>query len=89
MPFGPYFITDLPLFSLYLTYTVIFAIDILEVVAVLAFAEVAAKRVHALSVVWAQVLSGDTLVNICTDTDTDTVCHMDDTYFAHLEDKQS
>lgn len=48
----------------YLTYTVIFAVDIFQIVAFLALAVVAAKGVHTLSVVWAEVLPSYTLINI-------------------------
>lgn len=48
----------------YLTYTVIFAVDIFQIVALLALAEVAAKGVHTLSVVWAEVLPSYTFINI-------------------------
>lgn len=48
----------------YLTYTVIFAINIFQVVAILALAVVAAKSVHALSVVWAEVLPSNTFIYI-------------------------
>ena len=47
-----------------LTYTVIFAVNILQVVTVLTLAEVAAKGVHTLSVVRAEVLSSYTFINI-------------------------
>lgn len=48
----------------FLTYTVIFAFDIFQVRAFLALAEVAAKCVHTLSVVGAQVLASNTFINI-------------------------
>lgn len=48
----------------YLTYTVIFAVDIFQIVAFLTLAVVAAKGVHTLSVVWAEVLPSYTLINI-------------------------
>lgn len=48
----------------YLTYTVIFAVNIFQIVAILAFAEVAAKGVHTLSVVWTEVLPRYTFINI-------------------------
>lgn len=47
-------------------YTVIFAFDIFQVRAFLALAEVAAKCVHTLSVVGAQVLASNTFINIYT-----------------------
>lgn len=47
-------------------YTVVFALDIFQVEAFLAFAEVASKGVHTLSVVWAEVLPCDTFINIYT-----------------------
>lgn len=46
------------------TYTVVFAVDIFQIVAVLAFAEVAAKGVHTLSVVRAEVLASCTFIDI-------------------------
>lgn len=49
---------------IYLTYTVIFAVDVFQIIALLALAVVAAKGVHTLSVVWAEVLPSYTLVNI-------------------------
>lgn len=49
----------------YLTYTVIFAINIFQIVAVLALAEVAAEGVHALPVVRAEVLPSYTFIDIC------------------------
>lgn len=52
----------------YLTYTVIFAVDIFQVVAVLAFAVVAAEGVDALSVEWAVVLPGYAFVDIWKET---------------------
>lgn len=48
----------------YLTYTVIFAINIFQIVAVLALAEVAAEGVHALPVVWAEVLPSYAFIDI-------------------------
>lgn len=48
----------------YLTYTVIFAVNIFQIVAILALAVVAAKGVHTLSVVWAEVLPSYTFINI-------------------------
>ena len=52
----------------YLTYTIIFAINIFQIVAILALAVVAAKGVHTFSVVWAEVLPGNTFINICRET---------------------
>lgn len=48
----------------YLTYTVIFAVDIFQIVALLALAVVAAKGVHTLSVVRAEVFPSYTFINI-------------------------
>lgn len=48
----------------HLTYTVIFAVNIFQVVTLLTLAEVAAKGVHTLSVVWTEVLSSYTFINI-------------------------
>lgn len=48
----------------YLTYTVIFAINIFQIEAILALAVVAAKGVHALSVVWTEVFPSDAFINI-------------------------
>lgn len=50
--------------SAQLTYTVVLALDVFEVVALLALAEVAAEGVHALPVVRAKVLPSNTFVNI-------------------------
>lgn len=47
-----------------LTYTVIFAINILQVVTLLTLAEVAAEGIDTLSVVRAEVLSSYTFINI-------------------------
>ena len=52
----------------YLTYTVIFAVNVFQIVAILALAVVAAKGVHTLSVVWAEVLPSYTFINICRET---------------------
>lgn len=49
---------------IYLTYTVIFAVNIFQIVAILALAVVAAKGVHTLPVVWAEVLPSYTFINI-------------------------
>lgn len=51
-------------YLVYLTYTVIFAVNVFQIVALLALAEVAAKGVHTLSVVWAEVLPSYTFINI-------------------------
>lgn len=48
----------------YLTYTVIFAVNVFQIVAILALAVVAAKGVHTLSVVWTEVLPSYTFINI-------------------------
>lgn len=48
----------------YLTYTIIFSVYVFQVVAILALAVVAAECVHALSVERAEVLPGNTLINI-------------------------
>lgn len=50
--------------SVYLTHTVIFSVDIFQIVTILALAVVAAKGVDTLSVVRAQVLPSYALVNI-------------------------
>lgn len=47
-----------------LTYAVVLALDVFQIVALLALAEVAAEGVHALPVVWAEVLPSDAFVNI-------------------------
>lgn len=48
----------------YLTYTVIFAVNIFQIVAVLTLAVVAAEGVHTLSVVRAEVLPGYTFIDV-------------------------
>lgn len=48
----------------HLTYTVVFAVDVLQVVTLLTLAEVAAEGVHTLSVVRAEVLSSYTFINV-------------------------
>lgn len=48
----------------YLTYTVIFAVNVFQVVALLALAVVVAEGVHALSVVGAEVLPCYTFIDI-------------------------
>lgn len=48
----------------HLTYTVIFAVNIFQVVTLLTLAEVAAEGVHTLSVVRTEVLSSYTFINI-------------------------
>lgn len=48
----------------YLTYAVVFAINVLQIEAVLALAEVAAECVHTLPVVRTQVLSSYTLIDV-------------------------
>lgn len=50
--------------STQLTYAVVLALDVFEVVALLALAEVAAEGVHALPVVRAKVLPSNTFINI-------------------------
>lgn len=47
-----------------LTYAVVLALDVFQIVALLALAEVAAKGVDALPVVRAEVLPGNTFVNV-------------------------
>lgn len=47
-----------------LTYAVVLALDVFQIVALLALAEVAAEGVHALPVVRAEVLPSDAFVNI-------------------------
>lgn len=53
-----------PFDVVHLTYTVIFAVNILQVVTLLTLAEIAAKGVHTLSVVRAEVLSSYTFIDI-------------------------
>lgn len=53
-----------PAVLVHLTYTVIFAVNIFQVVTLLTLAEVAAKGVHTLSVVRTEVLSSYTFINI-------------------------
>lgn len=47
-----------------LTYAVVLALDVFQIVALLALAEVAAEGVHALPVVRAEVLPSNAFVNI-------------------------
>lgn len=46
------------------TYTVIFAVDVFQIIAILALAVIAAKGVHTLSIVWTEVLPGYAFINI-------------------------
>lgn len=48
----------------HLTHAVIFAVNIFQIVAILTLAKVAAERVHALPVVWTEVVPSNTFINI-------------------------